>query len=219
MLGVIDDEVAGKARRDDQRRDPRAGAPLVIGAGRRRARAGRRDVIPLTAELVVRDDHHRVLGARRPLDRLQQGDEVVAAPGLARVAGVLVLFPDRLDEADLLQVAVVVRRVGVGDELGLVLEMRCARVRAGPVVVVVVERLVVVLEVDVRAARPDRVRPYVRVDAVRAGAVRPAGRADVAVGVRPATRVPGPVDALGGQLVADVRAGQGRQPLRVGRSR
>ena len=104
VLGVVDDEVALQVRCDRERRDPRAGAPLVVRAVVV-ALARRRDVIPLAAELVVGDEDERVLGARAPLDRLQQVDQVVAAVRLTGVAGMLVLLADRLDEADRLQVA------------------------------------------------------------------------------------------------------------------
>src|SRR4029077_2522458 len=46
VLGVVDDLVASEERRDDERRDPRPGAPLVVRAGRPTL-AGRRHVIPL----------------------------------------------------------------------------------------------------------------------------------------------------------------------------
>src|SRR5712692_3056929 len=98
VLRVVDHEVAAQARRDDQGRDPGAGAPLVVrpdGA----ALSRRRDVVPLAAELVVGHDDHGVLPARAAVDRLQKADEVVAAAVLAGVAGVLVFEPDRLDEA------------------------------------------------------------------------------------------------------------------------
>jgi hypothetical protein len=57
-------------------------------------------MIPLAAELVVRDDHHRVVGTRAALDRLEQHDKVILAGCVARVPGMLVLLADRLDEAD-----------------------------------------------------------------------------------------------------------------------
>src|SRR5205814_7734490 len=76
----------------------------------------------------------------------------------------------------------------------------------------VVERLVVELEQRVRAVRVHRRGQVARVGAgTRGGAVRPAGGADVAGRVVPAAGVPGPVDALGGQPVADGRRGLRRQ--------
>src|SRR5205814_8506101 len=143
--GVIDDEVAPQVRCDDQRRDPRAGPESVVNA-RGPALSRRRDVVPLAAELVVRDDDHGVLGASAVLDVREQADQVVAARALARVSGVLVLLADWLDEANRLQVAGAGRALGRGDELRLVAQVLRTRGRARRVVEVVVERLVVVLE-------------------------------------------------------------------------
>ena len=115
------------------------------------------------------------------------------------------------------------------DELLLVAQVRGAvrqpGRRLGRERRVVVERLVVVLEQVVRALRPgcDR-RVDVRVGAAgrrrrRPRAVRPAGVADVAVGVRPAAGVPGPVDAFRRQPVADRRVRLCREPRRKVRRR
>src|SRR5439155_25313588 len=101
------------------------------------------------------------------LDLLEQIDEVVGAVRLARITGMLVLLADRLDEADRLQIAVVLRR-GLREvlEVHLVLQVRASgrtRCEVGEVV----ERLMVVLEQRVRAARPVRdghAGPYARVD-------------------------------------------------------
>src|SRR5260370_6193695 len=96
VLRVIDHKVALQTRRDDQRGDPRAGSPLVVRArGSTLSRRGH--MVPLTAKLVVGHYDHGVLTAAAVLDRLEQADQVVAAAGLAGVAGVLVLEPDRLD--------------------------------------------------------------------------------------------------------------------------
>ena len=97
---VVHGERVLQHRRDEQRRDPGARAPLVADAG---DRLRRRDVVPLPAELVVGHDDQRAVGVRAVLDRLEQVDEVAAAGVLAGVAGVLVLGADRLDEADRLQ--------------------------------------------------------------------------------------------------------------------
>ena len=120
--------------------------------------ARRRDVVPLAAELVIGDDDQGVLACGPLGDRLQQVDEVVAAVGLAGVAGVLVLRAVGLDEADRRQRAV----LGRGDELRLVLQVRPAGL-ARRVVGEVVERLVVVLEqrasgMTRRPRRPSRRR-------------------------------------------------------------
>ena len=65
-------------RMDHQRRDPPAGTHRV-GRAALAALARRGDVIPLAAELVVGDDHHRVGGAAAALDRPEQLHEVGAA--------------------------------------------------------------------------------------------------------------------------------------------
>ena len=106
-LGAIDHELAR-----------RCFARITLGSGRpgplvvrpwRCTLAGRRDVIRLTAELVVRDDHHRVLRARALVDRTQQLDEVIAPAHLACVTGMLVLEANWLDEADRVEHALLVR--------------------------------------------------------------------------------------------------------------
>ena len=125
-------------------------------AGRCRSLARRRDVIPLTAELVVGDDDHRVLRALAVLDRLEQVHEVVAAVGLAGVARMLVLLADRLDEADRLQVAVSTscRELMNSSSSAGARHDSPARPASASRIRVVVERLVVVLEQVVRAPRP-----------------------------------------------------------------
>src|SRR5207245_9923461 len=116
---------------------------------------------------------------------------------LARVAGMLVLLAERLDEADGLQAARRRRALGGLYEGLLVLQVRPSG-RARGVVREVVERLVVVLEDEVRTlgVLVLRVGIMVRVRAGRPGPVRPARPVDVAVRVRPATGVPRPVDRL-----------------------
>src|SRR5262245_15846173 len=105
----------------------------------------------------------------------------------------LVLLTDWLDEADRLE-----RTVARGlDELRLVAQVGGAGRGSRPVVDEIVERLVVELEVHVGAEGPDRGRMAVGVgtgtDAVGAAvAVGPARAADVAVGIGPAARIPGP---------------------------
>src|SRR6266511_2040217 len=158
VLDAVDDEVILEVRREDERGDSRSRAPDIVRSGYA-ALSGRRNVIPLAAELVVRDDDHGVLRARTLLDRLEQVDEMVTAVGLARVAGMLVLRPERLHEADLPELALVRRRGGEILELDLVAEvllpvlrplLRLGRERRE-----VVEGLVVVLEEVVRAPRPE----------------------------------------------------------------
>ena len=210
---AVDAEPAVQARCERERRDPAARPHVVARPRRGGALAGRRDVVPLAAELVVGDDHHRVLLAARPAHGAQQVDHVVGARVLAGVAGVLVLGADRLDEADRLELAAAIRSVRERLELVFVAQVLDPRLRAGRVVLVVVERLVVVLEQLVRAVREDRAGRRLGVGA-GSRPVRPARSADVAVGVRPAARVPRPVDALLAQPVADRRALLRRQPAR-----
>ena len=126
------------------------------------------------------------LAHARALDRSRAARRGGRCRRRARVAGMLVLLADRLDEADVLEVArLLVRRLRQLVEVQLVLEVRPAG-RARRVVGVVVERLVVELEQAVRAVRVGvgsvfgARRAVRRVAAVRAGAVRssrgPAGR-------------------------------------------
>src|SRR6266851_8671720 len=115
VLGVVDDEVATQARGDDQARDPGAGSPHVVRSGGAALPWGCH-VVPLAAELVVGHDDHGVLAARAAVDRVEQAHEVVAAAALAGIAGVLVLQPDRLDEADRVEVAGLVRRAGQAEK-------------------------------------------------------------------------------------------------------
>ena len=183
---MVDDEFPAQARSNDQRRDARARAPLVVGSGGS-ALARRHDVVPLAAELVIGDDDHRVLAAGAVVDRREQLNQVVTAAALACVSGVLVLEPDRLHEADRVEVARLGRVVRKLHELNLVAQVRPPR-GAGRIRGVVVERLVVVLEDLVRAVRPGRVRSGggVGTDGIQAGgAIGPARRPDVTVGVRP----------------------------------
>ena len=204
-----------RPRREDERRDPRARPHVVVRAGRA-ALAGRGHVVPLPAELVVGHDDHRVLGAAAVLDRAEQVDQVIGAVALARVAGVLVLGAVGLDDAHRLELAAVLGARGRGLELGLVAQVRAAGL-AGRVGGEVVERLVVELEQLARAVGIDGAGRGVGVRA-RPGRrpVGPPRRADVTVGVRPAARVPRPVDALGAQAVADRRRRLQRQLERVG---
>ncbi len=118
-------------------------------------------MVPLAAELVVGDDHQGVGAFRALEDRVQQVDEVAAADGFAGVTGVLVLRPDRLDEADRQQLA----GLGLLDELGLVAQVLGAGGRARRVGGIVVERLVVELEVLVRAVRIGRRGQHVGIGA------------------------------------------------------
>src|SRR4051794_8765098 len=125
VLAAVDDERVLQVRRENQRRNPRSRAPDVVRPVVVPL-TGRRDVIPLTAELVVRDDHHRVLRAAAPLDPLEQVHEVVAAVRLARVAGVLVLGSERLHEADVGELAFLCRRTEEVLELDLVAKVLLA---------------------------------------------------------------------------------------------
>src|SRR5437660_8208781 len=112
---------------------------------------------------------------------------VVTTAAVARVSDVLVLDLDRLHDADRIDVAPLGRIVRKLHELNLVAQVRPPR-GAGRIRGVVVERLVVVLEDLVRAVRPGRVRSGggVGTGGIQAGgAIAPARRPDVTVGVRP----------------------------------
>src|ERR1700674_2654036 len=99
VLGAIDHEVATKPRGNDQCRDPGSWTPDIVRSGGC-ALARRRNVVPLAAELVIGHDHHGVFAAGATLDGLDEVNQVIAAGGLTRVTGVLVLQTDRLDKAD-----------------------------------------------------------------------------------------------------------------------
>ena len=127
-------------RRDDDRRDPGAGADLV---------AGRRcDVVPGAAVLVVGDDDDHVVPLRAGLQLRDEVGDLRVAVGQAGVARVLVEDAFGLVERDRRQRA---HRRSVGDEVSVILEVRTAvgSVRRRVEVGVVVERMVVRLEVDV----------------------------------------------------------------------
>ena len=121
------------------------------------ALAGRGHMVPLAAKLVVGDHDHRVLPAGAALNVFEQVDEVVAAPALARVPGMLILQPDRLDETYGIEGARLFGRLSQFDEGLLILKVSAAR-RAGRIGGVIVERLVMELENLVRAVRPRRIR-------------------------------------------------------------
>src|SRR4029079_6821431 len=132
------------------------------------------------AELVVGDDDHRVLRARGGHHGVDELDEVVGPRVLARVARVLVLRPDRLDEADRLELAGLRGALRARQELRLVTQVLRAHRRARGERGEVVERLVVVLEELAGAVRVHRSGRGAGIGA-RAGrrAVGPAGTADV----------------------------------------
>src|SRR4051812_32355987 len=138
---------------------------------------------------------------------------MVAAVRLAGVAGMLVLRADRLDEADLRELAVG-RRV---EEVLLVLQVRAVRAGGRVVAREVGEGIVVLLvrprrAVWVAARCPRAVGRRARSGAVRriargTGARGPAATARVAGSVVPATAVVGPADATVGHQVADRQVG------------
>ncbi len=164
-------------------------------------------MIPLPAELVVRHDDQGVAGLGTALDGLDQVDQVIGAVRLARVAGMLVLVAEGLDEADLRQGAVLRR----GEERDLVLEVRGAVGCARGIAREVVERLMVELERRVRAEREGLPvgDGHVRVRAGRPGAIGPARSVRVAGRVVPAAGVPRPADPGVAHPVADVQRGRG----------
>src|SRR5712692_3197035 len=104
MLRVVDHEGAPQERRDDKRWNASPRAPEIVRAGLATL-AGRGDVVPLAAELVVGHHHHRVLATGAAFDRPQKLDQVVAARALARVTRMFVVLSDGLDKADPIQVA------------------------------------------------------------------------------------------------------------------
>src|SRR5205823_8387553 len=124
-------------------------------------------------------DDHCVLAAAAVLDRLQQLDEVARADALTRVAGVLVVLTDRLDETDRLELAALLRAPRERQERLLIAQVIASHRRAGRERGEVVQWLVVVLEQLVRAVGKGRARSGVRIRTGRPVAVRPTGRADV----------------------------------------
>src|SRR3954454_22095139 len=85
-------------RSDDERRYTRSWTVQVVDA-LRAPHAWRRNMVPLPAELVVRDDDQRLVPVRPAFDRLDEVDEVITAVGLTRVAGMFVLVAQGLHEA------------------------------------------------------------------------------------------------------------------------
>ena len=146
--------------------------PMSSCTPRRPALAGRRDVVPLPAELVVGHDDHRVLGAAAALDRLSSSTRWPLPSLHVRVAGVLVLGADGLDEAHRLERAVLLRALAPAPRTR---PRRAgaprARGRAGREGGEVVQRLVVELEELVRAVGSRRRRRSARLG-VRAASGR-----------------------------------------------
>src|SRR5262249_33064209 len=111
VRSVIDDEGPPQVWRHDEGGDPRARTPLIVRSVAI-SLARRRDAVPRATELVVRHDDHGVPGAGALLNGVDEGDQVVAAVRLVRVAGMLVLGADRLHKAHGLQLALRVRGRG-----------------------------------------------------------------------------------------------------------
>ena len=89
-------------------------------------------------------------------------------------------------------------------EVLLITQVRCPRGGPRRVVGEVIERLVMELEQLVRAVGIRGAADGVgRIGAGRAGAVAVVGTAGIPGGIVPATRVPGPIDTTGAELVAD----------------
>src|SRR5437773_9445128 len=126
---------------------------------------------------------------------------MVAPASLAGVARVLVLGCDRLD-ADRIELASLNGRIRQLDEFLFVPQM-LSRFRAGSKGCIVVERVVVELELPMRAVGKCGVRARVRIRAGRTIAIGPTRRADISVRVRPSTRIPRPTDAGCAQFVAN----------------
>src|SRR6266576_4900951 len=123
VLGVIDAERVHEARCEHERGNARTRTEQVMRACDATL-AGWGHVIPLTAELVVGHDHHRVLRTRAALDRFQQRDEMGIAVRRRGVAGMLVLLADRLHEADSPEAAGLLPAAECLLELRLVLQVR-----------------------------------------------------------------------------------------------
>src|SRR5713226_3365213 len=134
---------------------------------------------------------------------------MVASASFTRVAGVLVLWRDRLDEADRIEVAVIGGRIRELDEFLFVTQV-CPPCCTGRKGCVVVERIVVELELLVRAKWIGRVRRRVRIRTRRTVTIRPTGRADISVRVRPPTGVPSPTDIGRTQFVTNGDSRLGR---------
>src|SRR5437016_4324029 len=130
---------------------------------------------------------------------------MVASASLARVTRVLVLRRDRLDKADRIEVANIAGRVRKLEEFLFVAQVRSTcRTRCKRCVVI--ECIVVELELLVRAEWISRVRGRVWIRTCRTVTVRPTGRADISVRVRPPARVPSPTDVCRAEFVTDRNA-------------
>src|SRR5205807_2994683 len=128
------------------------------------------------------------------LDGLDQVDQVLAPLGLVGVARVLVLFADRLDEADGLELALGGRSAGLPQELGLVAKVIPSRSRAGGKAGEVVKRLVMELEQLIRAVWIGVAGQVIRIRARRSRAVRVILAFGIPGGIVPPARIPGPID-------------------------
>src|ERR1051326_6298123 len=171
--GGVVDETALCVRGDDEGRDPRSRSPAVAPAPAR----GRRHVVPVTAVLVVGQDHQHVGPLRALLEALEQLSDVDVAALDIGVARMLRQPAGRLVERHLRKLAA----VDGGEEILAVFQVALAVRGARRESRVIVERLVVGLEV--RAAGV----PVVDDRALFFGVA-------LAVGERlvPAARVPGP---------------------------
>src|SRR5690348_2677851 len=109
---------------------------------------------------------------------------MLAAARLFGLAGVFVLGANRLDKADRLQIALLLRRaIRQLNKLCLVAQMLGAGDRARRVVQEIVERLVMELEQRIRAVWIGGAGDRVRV--ADAAGIRPAGVVDTAIRVGP----------------------------------
>src|SRR5262249_33242818 len=126
--------------RDDERGDPRAGAPGVD--------LRRRYVVPGAAVLVIGDEDGGAGPERALLDRLQNRRHLVVATADVGVARVLVLRADRLPEDDRRQIA----GRDAGEQLLFVLQVLLAGLGAIAKLLEIGEGLVVELEEIVRLA-------------------------------------------------------------------
>src|SRR5262249_50623107 len=131
------------------------------------------------------------------------------------IAGVLVLFPKRLDEADRLERSV----VGSSNELHLIAQMRGTSRSAVGKVGVVIERVVVILEQKVWTPGKASRRIGVGISAGHTACVGPPWPGCVTNRIGPSASVPRPVNPCCGETIAYRRICKWRQPLGNGRAR
>src|ERR1700730_6589139 len=195
---MVDGEVVAQARRDDQGRDPSTRSPDIMRAGCA-ALAGRCDMVPLPAELIVGGDDQRVLLAGAALDRFDQIHQMLTPARLVCVSRMFVIGSERLDKAHRPEIALPGgSRGGELHEFAFMSQVLSACRRARGVARKVVQGLVMELEQLVRAVGVGgwhRDRIVVWIGARGPSAVRIPLTAGISGGVIPTSRVPRPVNA------------------------